>query len=208
MRWIEYYDDQRSFSKIMNNILGAAYHLSVLRADNSSSELNPALAAAGLLCTTSLGLGGLAASGPDAIDDQALSAGTHQSNDVEAFTNGVPLKERLPLHLAVCVSPLYLLIPSIIMKKSFRGRNIVDVSNIPGAARSIYDFPDRHSLHWAIANLLPSYPLRRRSGKRFSAWRMAHCNLKICCRYYLSRFPGTNSSPARRRIGPGSLSVG
>jgi len=124
IRWIEYYGDQKSFSKIMNNILGAAFHLSVLRAANCRSKRSPAFAADRLLSATSQGPGDIGASDPDENDDQGPS-----KNDV-VFYNGVPLKGRLPLHLAVCVSPLYLLIPSIIMKRSFGGRNIVDVSNI------------------------------------------------------------------------------
>jgi hypothetical protein len=209
IRWMEYYGDQKAFSKIMQNLLGAAYHLSLLRDDNFHSELDPDITSAGILAMARRGRGGIGLGGPGENGDQAVSAGESSYSDVEAFAEGLPLKGRLPLHLAVCISPLYLLIPSVIGKKTFGGRNIVDVSGAPLAVIvDLQFFSERRFLPLGIANPLPSYLSRRQFGRCFSAWRMARCSLKICWASCLSRYLGAELSPAHWRIRLGFLLVG
>jgi hypothetical protein len=139
LKWCAYYDDQKNASKIMTNILVAAMHLAFLRSCAFSPEQVPDIVGSEILSTAQNGFEHqvLFPIGEEALRSLGLSekeirfAWKTFRRNTEVSKGDVGAQERTPLELALFVSPICLLIPSVLMKRRFGRRHIAEVSILP-----------------------------------------------------------------------------
>jgi len=135
LRWCAHYDDHRNASKIMTNILVAAMHLAVFRSRPFSPEQVPDIVGSEISSSARSGFepAGFCPS-EEALKSFGLNAKEVQfacktfRRNAELSKGDVGAQERTPLELALFVSPICLLIPSVLMKRRFGRRHIAEVS--------------------------------------------------------------------------------
>ncbi len=139
LKWCAYYDDQKNASKIMTNILVAAMHLTVLQSCAFSPEQVPDIIGSEV---PSSDCNGFEQAVPFPTGEEALrSLGLTEREvqfawktfrrNTEVSNGNVGAQECMPLELALFVSPIYLLIPLVLMKRCFGRRHITEVSIFP-----------------------------------------------------------------------------
>lgn len=139
LKWCAHYDDRKNASKIMINILVAAMHLAVLRSRPFSPEQVPDIVGSEISSSTPSGFEHAVffPTGEEALRSLGLNEKEVQfacktfRRNTETSKGDVGAQERTPLELALFVSPIYLLIPSVLMKRRFGRRHIAEVSTLP-----------------------------------------------------------------------------
>lgn len=122
LRWLVHFNDQRSASKVMSNLLGVAMHLARLRdygaAICDGDETN-------ILIGSAVDISSAASSILTKKEfDYAQKFHLDEINPEDGR------KDVAPLMLALFVSPIYLLIPSLLLKKSFAKHTLLCVSSL------------------------------------------------------------------------------
>ena len=139
LKWCAYYDDQKNASKIMTNILMVAMHLAYLRNRDFSPELDPDIIEGNSPSSAHIEFEHAVSFpiGEEAISSLGLSEKEVQFAfkifrcNTEISTGDVGAQQRTPLELALFVSPICLLIPSLLMKRRFGRRHIAEVRILP-----------------------------------------------------------------------------
>jgi hypothetical protein len=121
LKWLAHFHDQKSASKVMSNLLGVAMHLSRLRSRASAVRETGGP-------PTSILIGSVPV---EKVSASSIELNQKELEYVEKFHAVDPRegpKDIAPLMLALFVSPLYLLIPSVLLKKTFGKRILLEVS--------------------------------------------------------------------------------
>src|SRR6266511_2045164 len=135
LKWCAFYDDQKNASKIMTNILVAAMHLTVLQSRAFSPEQVPDII--GNEDRNGFEQAVFFPTGEEALKSLGLNEREVQfawktfRHNTEVSHGDIGAQERTLLELALFVSPIYLLIPSVLMKRRFGRRHIAEVSIFP-----------------------------------------------------------------------------
>jgi hypothetical protein len=167
LKWLAHYDGHKGASNVLTNLLGVAMLISVA----SLTKQAPAMEGDGAMIPGDLGRGIILQSPFLAKVAKALPSAsllTQKELDyVQKFevrhANRDESKDLTPLQLALLVSPLYLFIPSVLMKKKRMGKQtLVEVSIYKQDVVVVNDNVfERPFVPWEIASPPPLHQLRR-----------------------------------------------